>query len=151
MPIISEPLSPMNIFDSRPNTLWKKNGISAPAVTAASTVMVPSNESMKAVPNTMQAITQNPEASPSTPSIMFMALMMPTPVIAQSGAERYTGNIPTPKAPWKSFMFTWSIHATKPMKAISSMMRSTGLSPIKSSSTPIYIITVRATTDVKST
>ena len=88
MPIISVPLSPMNIFDFFPNTLCRKKGISAPAERAHITAIVPSCDAQKNTPNAMLAMMHNPDDSPSTPSIMLMALMMPHPANATSGNDR---------------------------------------------------------------
>ena len=52
------PPSPINILDVLPNTLWKKNGISEPAVTTANVSIEISPARAKSIAKAMLAITQ---------------------------------------------------------------------------------------------
>ena len=92
----------------------------------------------------------SPDDNPSTPSIMLMALMIPTPENAHRGRETYTGNLPMPKRPWKSLMLTRSMMTTKPMTATSRQILIHGRMPTRSSMKPMNIITVMVTTHVNS-
>ena len=61
--------------------------------------MVPSLAEINKVPKETHANIQNPEDKPSTPSIIFMALMIPTLPTIQRGADRYTGSFSIPNKP----------------------------------------------------
>ena len=78
VPISKEPLSPKNIFDFNPKTLWEKNGIKAPTDKTAKEADSLSSAHIKATAKMAQAIIQKPEHKPFTPSIRLIALIMPT-------------------------------------------------------------------------
>ena len=92
----------MNIREVFPKTLWKKNGMRAPALAVARMVMDTFPESRKRTPNSEQARMQNPEESPLTPSIRLMALMIPMEANSVRMMAAHAGIFPIPQSPWKS-------------------------------------------------
>ena len=145
VPIMSVPLSPINIFDVLPKTLCKKKGMSDPTESMAITVILPSPEVTKAKPKMAQANMQKPDDRPSTPSIILMALIMPVPDTMEMGMATYTGSSYSPKAPWKLSKLYRLIYIRKPMMSTSVHSLNVALSPMMSSIVPIYIMIVIAT------
>ncbi len=98
-PMTSVPPSPMNILERSPNTLCMKNGIRAPikAIDRMNIIMSPALKNT--AENIAQAVMQKPDDKPSTPSIRFMALIMPTHANTVRGTATQSGSTDTPHKP----------------------------------------------------
>lgn len=144
VPIISVPPSPMNIFDLPPNTLCRKNGISAPTPISASPARVIIPQWKKNAANRRQDTITYPDEHPFTPSMRLMALMIPTPAKIDSGQATYSGMPWIPQSPWKSSMKHPVANIIRKTIIISTMNLNMAEMSLLSSHTPIASITVMA-------
>ena len=84
---------------------------------------------------------QNPDDRPLTPSIRFMALMMPTAAKTVSMYDAHCGMLPTPHNPQKQFIDDLLANISHAMTIISMAKRMFGERSIMSSIVPVYSMT----------
>ena len=90
--------------------------------------------------NRVDAIKQNPDERPFTPSMRFIALIIPTAANTVNGTATHIGIPVIPNNPHRLFIdasFTYISHNTT---NISIMKRIVGVSPSTSSMVPMYSI-----------
>ena len=137
MPIAIVPASPMNILDLSPKTLWMKNGARAPAQVNAKTAFAQSPTATKRQPNMMQQEMQSPLDKPFTPSIILMALTMPTPAKSVSGTATHQEKSPIVHIPMNVSMQMPLLKTSPRIVRISAISRLLGVKTRISSRAPM--------------
>lgn len=100
--------------------------MSAPPDTAAKMAIGVSPARKKSTPNRMQAMMQNPEESPFTPSMRLIALMIPVAAKTVSGMAAQTGICPMPHNVWKSSILYPPTNISSRITMISTRNRNAG-------------------------
>lgn len=88
----------------------------------------------------IDAIKQKPEDSPFTPSIRFIALIIPTQENMVRGMDMYSGMQPRPQSPWKQLSEAPFTYINQQMMSISIAKRIVGVKFSISSIMPTYSI-----------